>query len=270
MICMTVALKAEASPLIEALGLKPLLGSFLFPLFGNEKLTLIISGVGKIKAGAACSYLAALYGKEAITGFLNIGIGGHPFHPIGKSFLIDQICDLQSENVFFPSFPFALIEETEGCLTVDKPEHVYQKEAIYDMEGSGFFSIASKICPLELIHLFKIISDNKEHPASGVNQKKIQTWIIRHISSIQRLLSLMEKLSQDIKKELPPCFDACIERWHFTHCQKEQLKTLLKRWHLLCPERLLLSEKFLSQKKSKDALYYLESILNSLPLSLGI
>ena len=266
MICIVVALKAEALPLIEALNLQSFSNTSLFPLFVNEKLTLIISGVGKIQAGAACSYLASLYGKEEITGFVNVGIGGHVLHPLGKAFLIDQILDAESGHIFFPSFPFSPPHQTETCLTVSNPEYSYQKTAIYDMEASGFFSIASKICPLELIHLFKVISDNSHHDAHQITPKKVQNWMGRQISSIKKLLSLMETLSQNVKKEKTPFLSDCLKRWHFTHCQRDQLTVLLKRWALLCPEKSPLSEEFLTRKKSKEALCYLESILNSLPL----
>ena len=67
-VCIEVALKAEATPLIEAFKLKPLSGNPLFPIYENDEIKLIISGVGKIKAGAACSYLAGIHRDEDIYG----------------------------------------------------------------------------------------------------------------------------------------------------------------------------------------------------------
>lgn len=269
MICIEVALKAEAQPLIEALDLKPLSGNHLFPIWENERIKLIVSGVGKIKAGAACSYLAGVHRDEDIYGWLNVGVGGHATHPIGTPHLIHKIIDAGRKSSFFPSFTFTPPCNTEVCLTVEKPEHAYESDVIYDMEAAGFYAIASKLSPLEMIHVFKVISDNQKCPAHEINKQQVHKLIADHVDLIQTILKEMEGLIEEIAPVNLPFLDACLKKWHFTTCETHQLKDLLSRWHLLCPDQVLLSQDFLAQKNSKEVLHYLEEHLKTLSLALS-
>ncbi|WP_420422295.1 hypothetical protein [Simkania sp.] len=211
MICVEVALKAEAGPLIEALDLKPLSGNHLFPIWENDQIKLIVSGVGKIKAGAACSYLAAIHRDEDIYGYLNVGIGGHQLHRVGTPLLIHKIIDEGRRLSFFPSFVFTPPCQTEVCLTVETPEHAYETDYVYDMEAAGFYSIASKLTPLEMIHVFKVISDNVKHPATEVNKKLVEKLIGDHVELIQKILEEMHGLIDEIAPVNIPFLDECLK-----------------------------------------------------------
>lgn len=268
MICIEVALKAEANPLIEAFKLKPLSGNHLFPIWENDQIKLIISGVGKVKSGAACSYLAGVHRDEDIYGWLNVGIGGHQFHPVGTPFLIHKIIDEGKDASFFPSFVLTPPCETEVCLTVESPESNYQTPYIYDMEAAGFWQIAAKLSPLEMIHVFKVISDNQKHPTSDVNKELVKKLMTKQIDLIQKITGEMCALINEIAPLKTPFLDECLKRWHFTTCETHQLKNLLQRWQLLCPDLVLLSQAFLEKKNGREALDYLENHLNHLSLSL--
>lgn len=265
-ICIEVALKAEATPLIEAFALKPLDGNHLFPIWEGEGLKLIISGVGKIKAGAACSYLAGIHRDEGIHGWLNVGIGGHRTLSVGTPLLAHKIVDDSRRSQFFPSFAFDLPCRSEVCLTVENPEHIYESPAVYDMEAAGFYTIASKISPLEMIHVFKVISDNSEHPAKEVTKKEVHTLIACHVGLIQGIIQEMQALIKEIAPVETPFLEELIKKWHFTTCETHQLKKLLKRWQLLCPDQVLLSHDLLSKRSAKEALSFLEGHLNEIPL----
>ena len=260
-ICIEVALKAEASPLIEALNLKPLSGTPLFPVWENDGIKLIVSGVGKIKAGAACSYLAGIHRDEDIYGWLNVGIGGHRTLPLNTPLLAHKIVDETRRTQFFPSFAFDLPCRSEVCLTVENPEHIYESASVYDMEAAGFFAIASKISPLEMIHVFKVISDNAQHPAKNVTKKEVETLIANHVGMIQDITKEMQTLIKEIAPVETPFLDELMKKWHFTTCETHQLKKLLQRWQVLCPDQVLLSQDLLSKKTAKDALTFLETHL---------
>jgi hypothetical protein len=269
MICIEVALKAEASPLIEAFTLKPLSGNHLFPIWENDQIKLIISGVGKIKAGAACSYLAGIHRDEDIYGYLNVGIGGHQFHQVGTPLLIHKIIDEGRRSSFFPSFVFTPPCETEVCLTVENPEHTYETNYVYDMEAAGFYSIASKLTPLEMIHVFKVISDNAKHPATEVNKKLVEKLISDQVNLIQKILGEMHGLIDELAPLNIPFLDECLKKWHFTTCETHQLKNHLQRWQLLCPDQVLFSQDFTERKTAKEALTFLENHLKNLSLPLS-
>jgi len=269
MICVEVALKAEAGPLIEALELKSLSGNHLFPIWENDQIKLIISGVGKVKAGAACSYLAAIHRDEDIYGWLNVGIGGHQIHRVGTPLLIHKIIDEGRHSSFFPSFVFTPPCQTDVCLTVEQPEHKYESGYVYDMEAAGFYAIASKLSPLEMIHVFKVISDNLKQPATELNKKVVEKLIADHVELLQKILTEMRGLIDEIAPMSVPFLDECLKKWHFTTYETHQLKNLLQRWQLLCPDQVLFSQDFTSQKSAKEALNFLEKHLKNLSLPLS-
>lgn len=260
-ICIEVALTAEANPLIAALDLKPLSGNHLFPIWEGEGIKLIVSGVGKIKAGAACSYLAGIHRDEDIYGWLNVGIGGHRSLALGTPLLAHKVVDDARRSQFFPTFAFDLPCRSEVCLTVENPEHIYETASVYDMEAAGFYTIASKISPLEMIHVFKVISDNASHPAKEVTKKEVQTHIENHTGLIQDILKEMDTLIHEIAPEKIPFLDELLKKWHFTTIQTHQLKKVLQKWHKQCPDQVLLSHDLLSKTSAKEALHYLESHL---------
>ena len=267
-ICIEVALKAEATPLIEAFKLKPLSGNPLFPIYENEMIKLIVSGVGKIKAGAACSYLAGIHRDEDIYGWINVGVGGHRSLPLGTPLLINKIIDDARKTQFFPSFAFEPPCRTEGCTTVENPETTYPTGNCYDMEAAGFYAIASKISPIEMIHVFKVISDNRTPPASEVSKQEVHALIRNHVGLIQTVIDEMHTLIEEIAPEETPFLDELIKRWHFTTFETLQLRKLLKRWNLVCSDQILLSQELLQKKSAKEVLAYLKSHIENTPLVL--
>ena len=267
-ICIETALKAEAIPIIEAFDLKPLSGNHLFPIWENPGIKLIVSGIGKIKAGAACSYLAGIHQDEAIYGWLNIGIAGHANAPLGAPFLAHKIIDESRKNQFFPSFAFSPPCGTQECITVDHPERNYQTSSMYDMEASGFYAIASKISPIEMIHVFKVISDNKDHPIPEISKDKVINLIEVHIELIGKIVEEMQLLIQELSPIGIPFLDEFLKKWHFTTCETHRLQKLLKKWQLLCPQEVLLSQDLLKQKNTKEVLSFLESALSKISLEL--
>ena len=50
-------------------------------------------------------------------------------------------------------------------------ETAYPKDAAYDMEAAGFYAQAAGLTTTDLVHVFKIVSDNRENPVSKVDPK---------------------------------------------------------------------------------------------------
>ena len=109
-ICITTALKSEALPIIEAFNLKPIQGYPLFPIWQNEKIKLTVSGIGKVKAAAACGYLAGIYQDEDIYGWLNVGIAGHKSLPVGTPLFAHLNSTSKQYSTFNASQPLALLQ----------------------------------------------------------------------------------------------------------------------------------------------------------------
>lgn len=267
-ICIEVALKAEAEPLIEAMKLKPLSGTHLFPIYENDGVKLIVSGVGKIKAGAACAYLAGIHRDEDIYGWLNVGVGGHRSIKVGTPLLFNKIIDEARRAQFFPTFAFDPPCRTEECITVENLDHGYMTEQVYDMEAAGFYAIASKISPLEMVHVFKVISDHPGHPMKEVTKKEVQSLIFNHVGLIKTVVEEMRTLIEEIALEEIPFLDEFIKRWHFTTSEALELKKLIERWQLLCPDQVLLSQNILEKDSPQDVLAFLRDHLDTTPLHL--
>jgi adenosylhomocysteine nucleosidase len=83
-------LQCEASPIIAHFNLRSYPDS-PFPIYYNETMALIVSGIGKINCAAATAYLQVLRGGSLHSAWLNIGIAGHSEYPLGKGLLVHQI-----------------------------------------------------------------------------------------------------------------------------------------------------------------------------------
>lgn len=66
----------EAKPFIEQLELKKDLEFYKFQIFRNDKFALLITGVGKVKAAIAITYLFSLYRANDEDLLINIGVCG--------------------------------------------------------------------------------------------------------------------------------------------------------------------------------------------------
>ena len=265
-LCIVVALKAEATPLIDAFSLKASSHPGPFSIWENGEIKLVISGVGRVRAGAACGYLAGMNYDRGCHGWLNVGIGGHHTLPVNTPLFAHKIIDKHCQTEFFPSFPFDFSCDTSVCITVDRPTTIYEGPFVYDMEASAFFTIATQISPLEMVHVFKVISDNGKSPKNNINRKIVRNLISNHIETIQNTLSEMSSLITSITPQKPTFLDAMKKRWHFSDCETHQLIRLLHRWQILCPDYSPLSFNLPSQKGSKEILRFLQAHLNEISL----
>src|ERR1700761_8244047 len=103
MIAIVTAFHSEAKPLIEYFKLKTQMTQAPFPIYQNENMHLIISGLGKINAALAVGYLQAILQTPNIV-WLNIGIGGHRSMEIGTAILAHKVIDESTARSFYPTF----------------------------------------------------------------------------------------------------------------------------------------------------------------------
>ena len=115
-------------------------------------------------------------------------IAGHKSHSIGTLILADKIIDTSSEQCWYPAHSIKHTIQTAELHSVDQPETNYKNAVLYDMEASGFYSIASKCTTRELAQCFKVVSDNTESPINKLIIKKsgglIENALPEIISSI--------------------------------------------------------------------------------------
>ena len=183
-----VALPAEAKPIAAFFDLRRQAPHGDFPLYRGASVSLVVSGVGKAAAAAATEFLHRRVGAQDKSLWINLGIAGHGDLPIGEALLAHRITDAASGRHWCPSLVFAPPLRTESLITLDQPAFDYEQAAAFDMEASGFFPTARRFTKPELVHCFKVVSDNRGSPAGAINGKRVSAWITQQQNTLARLL----------------------------------------------------------------------------------
>lgn len=230
-----VALKCEANPLIQHYGLKRLQGDKVFPVYGKDDIYLTVSGPGKIASAAATAFSRTLPDMQKNSAWLNLGIAGHKDRPVGQGLIASKISDASSGKNWYPPLVFDPPAELETLITVDNVEESFNTDAIYEMEASGYYETASRFSTAELIHCYKVISDNKQSTTKDISAKTVSGLVENRMADIDVLMTELYTLAE-ILRELeshPALYDEINERWHFSVYQQGQLQQLLKRWETI-------------------------------------
>lgn len=225
MIFILCALPQEARPLVKELGLKHTQELAPYAAYQDERIILLITGVGKLRMSCAIGFLAAKFPGEHV--WLNIGVAGHRHHDIGCAFHIEKVIDRATKKEFYPSIAFASPFARATIETVDSPDFTYETPHLIDMEASAFFLNASKFSSLELIQSVKVISDNSF-------EEKIKI--------VLDIFAPLTELLEKIQIPSSPYLEPALEKWHFTQSEKIRLKRQLDRFHLLFPNESLTLE----------------------------
>lgn len=265
MINIVVALACEASPIVQHFRLKKLKQDHPFPIYDNGKIALIISGLGKVAAATAVGYLHALFAISRPSVWLNIGIAGHRFHPLGTGLIAHKILDHASGQSYFPCFTFEAPCLTTDVISVDQVEADYKYEAAYDMEASGFYAAAARFSTGELIHCLKVISDNQAFPAEQISKHLGQELVANHLLLIEDLCAELDQLNKSVALiyELPEEYEELNLRFHFTKSQQNQFKVLIRRWYAVNKVEISSSFELAKFSRAKQLISAIEDELES-------
>src|SRR3990167_5887762 len=189
MVCFVVALLPEAKPLIERYQLTLNSSRGKFKVYsGAPKTFLIISGVGRAKVMEAVRFLYEYAGGIRNSVWLNVGIAGHSSYPVGTAVLAHKMVDQASQESWYPPIPFGAPCSTDCVITVNRPETNYAEPFVYDMEASGFCKAAMQFSTAELVHCFKVISDNQSSPAKQVSKALTERLIQNHLGTLDSVV----------------------------------------------------------------------------------
>ena len=267
-----VALKCEAKPIIHRYGLKRLSDQHAFAAYENDDIMLTISGSGKIASAAATSFAHTFTGMRSHSAWLNIGIAGHRDRAIGQGVLAQKIGNAATGKNWYPPMIIDVPCELENLLTVDKVEENFHENAIYEMEAAGFYETASRFSTAELIHCYKVISDNKRSSVSGISADVVTKLVENKMQDIETILSGMKKLSDELCAiyRIPDHYQEICDRWHFSVYQKSELQRLLKRREVLeqseATEENDLISRLSACKNSKGVLSSLKNELDAVSI----
>ncbi|MCY4358618.1 MAG: hypothetical protein OXD01_13980 [Gammaproteobacteria bacterium] len=231
---LVVAHTLEARPLIKYLGLRQT--ATTPPLYVNEDgIRLIVSGEGQHCAWQAVNYLAELDGTAAIQAWLNIGIAGHQSMNIAQILLANKIVSRRSGEAVFPTLILPALQKFGELHTVDEPERQYPENVAYDMEAFAFFKAASAISTVELIHCFKIISDNKQNSVDTLIPARVKSLMESALGEIREVVAELQQLQGQVYQwqQSPPELEFFLDEVHLTVTQQTQLLRLCQRYYAL-------------------------------------
>ena len=268
MIHFICALKCEARSLITHYQLKHCFDSESFPLYisPDKQISLTISGIGKINAAAATAFTHAFLHTEKQDIWLNVGIGGHKELEIGEVTLAHKIIDQANQCVWFPQIIFSPPCPSVELLSCDQPATDYT-DSLFEMEAAGFYATACRFATSELIHVIKIISDNKKQPAEKMSESFVAELVKEKLAIINQIAEPLSLLANhlDNANEAPEYYEQIIEIWRFTHAESALLKSCLNRWHILCPDENPIKE-IDKSLHGKEVIYQITHKLDAHPI----
>lgn len=203
MIGIICAMQEEAKAIITAFGLKKIRNPF-FELYGNKKMTLIITKVGKAQAALGATYLLQNFKLKML---INAGVVGrlNPDIAIGEVVLVRSV---QQHDVFVPAeIRPAYLYEPITCflpkslaplrrvklLTGDqfmedtrKVKLLAQVGDIVDMEGYSI-ALASQTFKIPCV-MIKAVSDGADEEASRMFMQNLDVAMAKTIESLSKLV----------------------------------------------------------------------------------
>lgn len=271
MINIVTAFPGEARPLIDCLVLTDRDSRGPGTLYRNGKCRLVISGAGKIQAAAATAWLQETGPVNGNAAWLNIGIAGHASRPVGDAALAHRITDHGTGQSWYPPQVHGLSLATDNLVTVDTPETGYPENVLYDMEAAGFYPVACRSTTAELVHCYKVVSDNRDNPVAGVTPAQGEALITDRLADITRLVTVLDELSDAVIDRRVPenSIAQFTNRWRFTVSQRHQLEKLLARWDALLPEQPPWCGELQTRQQASQVLQWLEQRINAVPVRLG-
>jgi len=191
MLRFVVALQAEARALVERFAMEPA-AEAPFSIYRGEDSWLIVSGLGKAATAAATAYLHLFSGGEMGRAWINVGLGGHSARAVGESVIAHKISDGASGTSWYPQLVVDSPRPTVPVLTIERVEEEYSLPWVYDSEAAGFYPTACRFSVAELVHCFKVVSDNSDATLS----RRMSSTFLEHL--IARNLGDLETFARDL------------------------------------------------------------------------
>lgn len=187
---LAVALPAEAKPINQLFGLQRLQPVGELPIYTSQHIALVVTGHGLEKMQSGVRYLWQINTNKRAS-WINIGIAGHTDLPLGTALIASEVIGSVSGRTWSLDLPERL-PCVSGCVqTVARPLDDYPGPCALDMEADGFVAAATMFAPVDKIQVLKIISDNREHPASRINAGIIRSLVEQQYALIRQLIGRM-------------------------------------------------------------------------------
>ena len=263
-ICWVVAMRAEASPIIEAFSMKIFSNDLLYPVYLNQEdgHALIISGVGATKSGAAATFLKVFLSIQNYAAWINVGIAGYCRSTQGELYQAIKVTSQEAGNTFFPGMRFSRIIKSEVLCTVGKPQKDFSEPVLFDMEAAGFCEITPSFSCNELTYVFKVVSDGPNYSSNLLTKKIVSNLIENQLPKILELSNAIEKLvtSEKERIHIPDEAKELLKAIHFSATNKNVFLNTYRRWKAKFPDKCLKASGF-AVGSPKQIINYMENEL---------
>jgi hypothetical protein len=237
MIHFVTAFDAEARPLIDHFRLRRQ-ADHGFPVYAGDDAWLVVSGPGKVNAAAATAHLHGRAGLPWDNTWINVGIAGHAELSQGEPRIAHKVTDGLSGESWYPALITTPPWSSASLVTVDRADTTYASNALVDMEATGFMETALRFSSSELVHVLKVVSDNRANPARIPGPSQVKTWFAPHMATLEKFCRSLERLAIPLETpaEVTQQYERLTAAMHFTVSQQNRLQQLLQRWQALNPD----------------------------------
>ncbi len=237
MIYISVALGIEAKPIIKYFNLKRDNSIKKLQVFKNERVTLIITGVGILKSAIALTYILSQSEIDEDDIFLNIGICGAKSekYSIGDIVLCNKIINSELEKSYYPDMVFNHSFKEGSLESFNIPVYCGDEVVgdLVDMEGAGLFEATTYFFQSYQLNFIKIVSDYLDRE---VEQNQVEELILKSLPQIDSWLIEREKFKVekeiDFSLEEKYLIEELIKKARFTATMENELKNLLLYYKL--------------------------------------
>jgi adenosylhomocysteine nucleosidase len=267
MIYISVALGIEAKPIIKYFNLKRDNSIKKLQVFKNERVTLIITGVGILKSAIALTYILSKSEIDEDDIFLNIGICGAKSekYSIGDIVLCNKIINSELKKNYYPDMVFNHYFKEGSLESFNTPVYCGDEVVgdLVDMEGAGLFEATTYFFQSYQLNFIKIVSDYLDRE---VEQNQVEELILKSLPQIDSWLIEREKFKVekeiDFSLEEKNMVEEFIKNTRFTATMENELKNLLLYYKLQGKNINGILEKYkdVEIKDKKDSKKILEEI----------
>lgn len=256
MLYLITALYAEAKPIITHFSLKKNTQYIHSTVYENERVTLLITGVGKLSAAIALTELLTQKPPAKHDIVCNIGIAAcAEKEKQNQLFLCHSITDASTERTFYPDLLFLAPCQTASLITVDRvltAEQLTEQNNVasvtlskdgttstdkslilYDMEAYGICQAALRHFTCERMFFFKVVSDagiSKEQTPSIQPDTILAPYypfIFSFLEKIEDALRTRPENTTLLSAQTVSLAEQFTERFSLSVSMQNQLKQLL-------------------------------------------
>ncbi len=254
------ALRQEARPLIEALGLKQDTGSRRIPVYAGEDAMLVIAGMGKVMAAIATTHLMHMAPRHDRACLINVGTCAAVTDrlALGDAVLANRIWDRATEREFFPDMLVKHSLQEVSLGTFDRPVTGVKQPNLpcqaVDMEASGVYQAAHLFLAPHQMMFLKVVVDFVQSSTFDLSE-----MLGHYTGSMQDLLPQITKAC--VWEDPAPAVTEGQERllakvaahMRLTRTQTHQLEKAAQRFMLRGGENLDLLQPYLQTRPRHKA-----------------